>query len=380
MVTVARSRAVRKGLERMSEIHLFIIWAKAEKHREIILGDIRSRFEVLGVHRVAWRKDHFSENLTRFYGENLPKNSGKIRICGDDPFTLVVIRDKSPLYRKRKTSKGIKEVNINIFDAKEMYRYWTGGNLVHGTNNIKEVRHDLVLLTGLSVEDYLVRYGAEGELNEEFDCLVGEDSWMNADQLLYVLNECIDYIILRNFDGIFSEDNRTVHGDVDLLVDNYYNAQKTLNAIPTHFTKKRVQNKVRIGEGYLNFDIRFVGDNYYCAKWEQAMLAGRFLTEAGYYRSDETNYKYGLLYHALVQKKSISPDYLSQFKTLFPDMLSDEDNEKWLEAELLRFMENNKYSMHEPKDYTVYFNPIITKRKMSFGKVISKSIHKFVDR
>lgn len=364
----------------MSEIHLFIIWANAGHNKNRILNDMRERFTVLGVHKVAWKRENFSKNLTRFYGENLPKNSGKIRVCGNEPFTLVVIRDDKPLYRKRKTSKGIKIVNVNIFDAKEMYRYWTKGNLVHGTNNVKEVKHDLVLLTGLSVDDYLARYNIEGELSDEYTQLTGEESWKDAKQLLYVLNESIDYIILRNFDGIFSEVGRSVHGDVDILVDNYFNAQQILNAKPTHISRKRVQNIVRIGEGGINFDIRYIGDNYYCRQWEENMIADRYLSSNGYYRASENNYRYGLLYHALIQKKKISPDYMKQFEELFPNLLCEESAEKFLELELINYLKENNYQMIEPKDYTVYFNESITKKKMSLGKIISKIIHKVIDR
>ena len=139
-----------------SELHLFIIWANARYKQSEIIKDISSRFRIVGIHSITWDKSRFSGNITRFYGENLPPYSNKVKLCGNDTFVLVTVIDENPLYRPRLTSKGSKSVNVNMFDSKEMYRLWTGGgHMIHGTNDEKETRHDLVLLTGYSVDDYL---------------------------------------------------------------------------------------------------------------------------------------------------------------------------------------------------------------------------------
>lgn len=362
------------------ETHLFIIWSNAKYMENKILKDISTHFEIIGKHKISWNKNNFSRNLTRFYGENLPKNSNKEKLCGNDPFLLVVIRDHNPLYRNRMTSKGLMSVNVNIFDAKEMYRSWTGGgHMIHGTNNLSEVKHDLILLTGLSVEDYLKKFeNNQSILRDEYKYLIGEKSWKDANELLYVMNETINYVILRNFDGIFSEVNRGIHGDVDILVDNFYKAQLILNAIPTHKSKKRVQHIVKIGEGGIYFDIRYISDNYYCKQWEKKLLETKYFNSKGYYRPNEYNYKFSLLYHALVQKKFISPDYMEQFNILFPKISKDPYH--FLKIELNNFMIENQYSFVEPDDYSVYFNKSITKKRMSAKKFLLKMLHKFFDR
>jgi hypothetical protein len=363
----------------MKEVHLFIIWSNANPLKEKILEDMMSRFKILGTHTISWDKHSFSNNLTRFYGQNLPPNSNKEKLCGNNPFTLVVVMDEEPLYRIRMTSKGKKEVNVNIFDAKEMYRNWTGGgHKIHGTNDIKEVRHDLVLLTGLSVEDYLQKYAQSNKvLAEEYFEMPGEKKWDSPQQLLYVLNETIDYVILRNFDGLFSEVGREVHGDVDILTSNYYAAQLALNAQPVYKSKSRVRNKVNIGEGGIFFDIRFVGDNYYCKDWEQEILTNRYLHEQGYYVTNQENYMYSLLYHALVHKRKISNDYMEQFVDHFPDIAHKKDSESILQEYLVNFLEAHGYSMVEPLDYSVYFNKGMTNQRMSVRKFILKGFHKF---
>ena len=141
------------------EIHLFILWEKARFMQTEILDDINKNFKILHIHEIMWDREYFSSNLTRFYGEKLPKNSQKERSCGTGAFLLVVVIDYNPIYRIRQTSKGASIVNVNMFDSKEMYRKWTGGgHLIHGTNSVEESSHDLTMLIGLNPKDYLDRY------------------------------------------------------------------------------------------------------------------------------------------------------------------------------------------------------------------------------
>ena len=338
-----------------------------------IIADMETRFKILGIHTVTWEKKHFASNLTRFYGENLPPHSNKEKLCGNDPFTLVVVLDEHPLYRTRMTSKGPSVVNVNLFDSKEMYRIWTGGgHMIHGTNSDKEIRHDIILLTGISKEDYLNKSKKAGTvLTDSFDSMPGENGWESMDQILYVLNDTVEYVILRNFSGLFSDYNNTVHGDVDILTTNRYLAKLALNAKPEHKSKRRVQHVVKIKGGGTYFDIRYVGDNYYCKTWEKRIIENRYKTENNYYRTDNENFSYSLLYHALVQKPKIAEDYKELFACMFPNQ-----DDVQLKSTLIRFLENNNYAMNEPYDYTVYFNKKITGKKMSTVKFLNKAWHK----
>ena len=119
-----------------SEVHIFIIWSKACFLKEKIISDLQSQFQILDIFKVTWDKKYFSNNLTRFYGEYLPRFSGKERLCGKGPFVTVIVRDKQPIYEYRITNRGKEQVNKNIFDLKCKYRHWTGGgHKIHGTNN-----------------------------------------------------------------------------------------------------------------------------------------------------------------------------------------------------------------------------------------------------
>lgn len=358
-----------------SELQLFIIWSNAYYKRDEIICDIEKRFKILGIHKVSWNKTDFSKNLTRFYGENLPRNSNKEKLCGNDPFTLIVVEDNNPLYKTRMTSKGPKVVNVNMFDSKEMYRNWTGGgHLIHGTNSDEEFKHDIILLTGYSKFDYLKRYEANNSeiIYEDYTEMPGENGWKDINQVLYVLNETVNYVVLRNFDGMFSDFSKRIHGDIDILTDNRYLTKLALNAKPVHSSKHRVQHIIKIGDGGTFLDIRYVGDNYYCKEWEENIIKNRIKDGRGFYRPDEDNFIYALLYHALVQKKKISEDYVDAFKQYFNNL----ENKNDLKVILLEYLREHNYKMFEPNDYTVYFNEEITRKKMSTKKFLLKAIHK----
>lgn len=268
-----------------NETHLFIIWSNALNKKDEIIEDIKSRFTLIGMHKVSWEKRSFSSNLTRFYGENLPPHSNKEKLCGTDDFILLVVIDDHPLYRKRLTSKGVQIVNVNMFDAKEMYRNWTGGgHRIHGTNSNEEFKHDIILLTGMSKEDYMKKYYSRQELLiDNFKYMPGENGWENIGQILYVLNETTNYVVLRNFDGLFSDYNKSIHGDIDLLTSNREILRLLLNANPVHISNRRVQHIVKIGQGGTYVDIRYIGDNYYCKEWEESILRNRVRTEDNYF-------------------------------------------------------------------------------------------------
>ena len=162
----------------MGELHLFIIWENASYKKDEILEDIKKSFEIIKIYKMIWDKDKFSENLSRFYGTNLPAGSGKEQHCGTGPFILIIVKDKNPRYEIRNTSKGDKLVNINMFDKKTYYRELTGGgHKIHATNDIIETEHDLTLLLHQSIEDFLKNVEKSDKEEEKNINLIGTDGW-----------------------------------------------------------------------------------------------------------------------------------------------------------------------------------------------------------
>src|SRR5215467_15654688 len=104
------------------ELHLFIIWHHALNHARTIIEDMRARFTIQRVYSVNWSETHFSSNMSRFYGQKLPRDSFKEKHCGRGPFLAVLLLDEQPRYELRSTSRGVQNVNAKCFDAKERYR------------------------------------------------------------------------------------------------------------------------------------------------------------------------------------------------------------------------------------------------------------------
>ena len=337
-----------------SELHLFIIWNNAKHLKEKIIDDISTNFIIEKVIEIEWSKQRFPINLRRFYGKKLEKMIDclrKAKQVGVGPFTLVIISDLKPNYDFRLTSRGVEEyVNTNMFDQKAKYRNWVSNSnsKIHGTNNQTEFSHDLMMLLGLSAEEFESKKQSIGESIKSD--IIGTKGWKSLSQVFGVLNSTIPYVVLRNYDYLPDKFVSDLHGDIDLLTTDELEIAYILNAKKIIKKDFRVQYYCKIGKSKVKFDFRYIGDNYYCKTWEENILQSRSYYN-GFNIPNDENYYYSLLYHAIVQKKKISPDYLEKLNKYFGDVDLNEL--------LLRFMDENNYSFVEPKDLTVYFNSTV---------------------
>lgn len=348
-------------------LYLYIIWSTAYYKKTEILEDINKTFKVHKIIEIAWTKDKFAENLSRFYGQKLPKNSFKEKACGKEPFTLVVFEDEKPNFEMRKTSRGKEErVNSRVFDKKLLYREWTypqEGRIhsrIHGTNSYEETKHDLTLLLGMSPQDFIVK---KDDMPDKIcQDIVGADGWESLEQLFYVLNQTCKYVVLRNFEGLPNSFHVGSHEDIDLLVDRFEEVRRIVNGRKVYREKYRVQCMVDVCNKPVQFDFRFVGDDYYDIKWERHILENGML-QNGVYIPDGNEYKYMLLYHALVHKRAIAEDYIERLDDMF-------GKDGWGIAVLNDYLEYNGYNYVEPVDFSVYFNAKKTKHRTSLKRKI----------
>ncbi|MDM8533937.1 hypothetical protein QUF55_04440 [Clostridiaceae bacterium HSG29] len=360
------------------ELHLFILWEKSRYCQSEIIEDIKNNFKILEIVEVIWDYDKFSENLTRFYGVSLPKNSKKERRCGIGPFLLIIIQDENPVYAIRKTTKGPRIVNINMFDSKEMYRSWTGAtDLIHATNDEVETNHDLTLLKGLNTSDYMSKNSEfDGEIKKNKCNLIGANGWNDLNELFYVLNSTIEYVVLRNFEPLPDEYHIENHGDIDILTTNYENMKYITNSNDFYHDGKRVNNIVMINDIPVQFDFRYVCDGYYDSKWEYEMIKNR-IYDRGFYHMDYYNYYYSLIYHAVVHKKDIAEDYKVRIDTMKSKINTDltvNKDKNYLITELKEFMSSKGYSFTFPKDYSVFFNKSVIRVNIPLSKIFYKYV------
>ena len=341
------------------EVHLFIIWENARNKQKEILEDINSNFEIIKIYEMEWSKEKFSEDLSRFYGTNLPNGSHKEKHCGTGKFVLIIVKDKKPIYEERMTSKGTQIVNINMFDKKEEYRELTGGgHKVHATNNETETNHDLTLLLGKNIEDYLKENSKKwnGKIEEKKQDLIGNNGWKNAKEMFYALNNCTKYAILRNYEVLPEEIYINEHNDIDLICESKEDVTYILNAEPVHKEEYRVQYKAKVENKIAYFDLRYIGDNYYDEKMEKNILNNRVYNEKGFFTLDKENYFYSLLYHALIQKLDFSEEYRKRLINMNIENIKETASLEEFINILKKWMIANEYIMLKPNDESVIFN------------------------
>lgn len=341
-----------------SEIHLLIIWNYGLNKIDAIKEDIEQNFVIKAEYNINWSDHYFSQNLTRFYGQNLPAGSGKETHCGRGPFRAFILEDSSPCYEARNTSRGSEIVNINLFDAKAKYRQWTGGgHRIHATNSTEESQKDIWLLLHREANSF------RDEINDQvvdinID-LIGAEGWQSLSQFFETVNRLSNYVVLRNFECLPDNYFLGAHGDIDLLTDDLNNMVYITNAQKIFPQPHRVHFKIDIAGEAIPFDFRYVGDSYYDLVWQENILQTREFTEGGFYRPDAQNYFYSVLYHALIHKPLVAEDYTTRIISLGAShgldeaSLADPDYQKSILASFL-FQQN--YQVVVPVDSSVFFN------------------------
>ena len=340
---------------------------------EDILSDLKKKFELLQVYEVNWSSEFFSDNMSRFYGVNLPPGAFKADQHDFGPFLLCIIEDKNPTYGNRETSKGETHVNINTFDAKQTYRSWTGGgNHIHASNTPAESEHDIVLLLGKNLKD------VRNSLPEKWDNkikainsdLVGSKGWKNTSQLFYVLNATVNYVILRNFENISELDISALNSDIDILTNQVEEIRFVTNGKKILEEKKQEFHLVKIE----NKDVLFhVGEQYYDPKWVNDILNRKVLSQHGFYIPNDEDHFYSLLYRALVQKSMVPDDYIERLVSLSSKLKINNLTREAFSTydtviEILDVYMRKMGYEYMPRDYSVFYNSetvdfAITKRE-----------------
>ncbi|MBJ62012.1 MAG: hypothetical protein CMB57_02040 [Euryarchaeota archaeon] len=314
-----------------SEIHLLLDWERSLSVAEFT-ESLPAHLHVVSF----YERDAINDETMRlsllqnFYGVPVADNRFK-----SDHF-IYVLNDTQPQYSWRQTTKGYRRVNSNVFDLKKRLRARIQGQ-IHATDNIQETKENMAVL-GLSYSSFYTKSFAS--LSSVFD----------------TLNHASDfkYVVLRNFENLTANDAVEIdeHTDLDLCVSDYYMAKRLLDAESTTLERMedgegRVQNRFKVGDKWVQVDIRYVGDHYYDTRWEEALLESRMWFN-GFFIPNEENLRYSLLYHALVHKFSVSETYLVRFKQEFHTIDRAE-----LASELKSWMRERQYSMPKPSDPSV---------------------------
>ena len=354
-----------------STLHLFIIWEKSRNKSDLILDDLKKKFIIRQVFEVKWSKENFLNNIKRFYERRLPEVEQKANLCGTGPFLAILVSDLNPILKKMITPTEEDMVNVNMIESKMKYRKWVGEEFsIHSSISEQETNHDLTLLFGKNTQDL------ENELPENWNGsikkiesdLIGHNGWKDLKQLFYVFNGTVNYVILRNFEGM---PDKFDYNDIDLLTEDV----KIRYIIDGNFSlygDNLSRLKMKLGNDVIEFDFRYLkNQNYLDEKWLKDLLKRRILHPNGFYVPCKEDYFYTLLYHAIVHKGIISDKSKKKLSDLSRELdLNDMTDETFsdfnkLKEILTKYMKKMNYRNSNTVAYRIRHNQYMRLVKVS---------------
>lgn len=374
----------------MIMLHTLIIWPNAMNKEQFILNDLKKSFKIKRLFHMNWSRDEFLKNLYIFYAsmdaakldtiayKNMIAN--KVKTNGVGKFDVLVAEDPKPKIEHTKTVGGECDANVNIYSKKTYYRSLTKpGYKIHSSNNMEETTRDLLSLFNLTVDEFNKKYPGYDETPVEYSekSRGVKGGFDTIYDFFKTLNNNIKYCVLRGFEGL-PEKYPVDGGDIDILVEDKRFFKYLTDGKKVYPEAYRIQYEVNVKGKPVKIDVRNVGDNYYCEKWERDILSRRIIRNGIYVPCDE-DYKYSLLYHCLLQKKNISSKYDNIFKGF--NLVGSIDK---LIDELSVFMINHMYEFTTPTDIKVYSNMVninaLTGKKIKkLGGILNGERYAFID-
>lgn len=190
--------------------------------------------------------------------------------------------------------------------------------------------------------------------------------WNTIDEMFTTLhNAKEEYIILRNYEEIDADNFYTSgHADIDFLVRNGKRFAKRIQAYPRFNSDDGIHYKVLIAGTEVIIDVRSVGDGYYDANWERALLRNRMLLDGRFYISNQVDYYFTLIYHAILQKNELAADYLYRLNNMASDLGIQAKTEQEHLIALERYMKDRGYCYTIPYDIWVPLRQELIDTKM----------------
>tara|TARA_B110000438_G_scaffold171111_1_gene163473 strand:+ start:5654 stop:6841 length:1188 start_codon:yes stop_codon:yes gene_type:complete len=352
-----------------NETYIFIIWEKARNKTDEIIDDLNKNYVVRNVIEITWSKNEFLNNLRRFYGQSLPDADKKAEVCGTGPFLLIVVTDLNPKFNEPSKS-GISSdrdyVNVNIFNSKEKYRKIIGKEFtVHSSISQNETNHNLTLLFGKNMNDFtkILDDRWDGVVKKIESDLIGTKGWKDMKELLYVMNGTINYVILRNFEGM---PDKFDYNDIDLLVED----EKLAYIVKKDFSPMKHDSKaieLEIGNKSITLNPNYIGGYYFDQIWEKDILKRRVLHDNGFYIPSKSDYFYTLLYHIIFHDRwkkitEIREDYKKTILELAEQLKLNEITENTLDDKnlvkeiIIKYMRKSSYKRADTFTYKIKHN------------------------
>lgn len=186
---------------------------------------------------------------------------------------------------------------------------------------------------------------------------MGRKNWNSLSDVLDAMHSCGAYIILRNYEEIADETYyMSGHDDIDFLCSDAKACRNVLDVKKDVPWKSHDHCFVKIKNTDVKIGLRYVGDGYYDTKWEEDMISSRVAHEGGFYVMSDENYFYSLLYHALLQKKTLSEDYKTRLRRMGAEHgISIKEDSDFISI-LIDYLVKKGYKVPYTKDPSVPLN------------------------
>jgi hypothetical protein len=120
----------------------------------------------------------------------------------------------------------------------------------------------------------------------------------------YLNDISFQYVVLRNWENLPESVELGDHSDLDLLVYDYQHFLEIFPEAKAEFPFPRVRHKMPIGDTFIFMDVRHIGDGYYPADFEQAILDTREWNPKGFYTPNPVHFRVALVYHVVHHKNA----------------------------------------------------------------------------
>ncbi len=321
-----------------ANVQLLIIWHNAMPYKDEILAQLKSSSTLIKTIEMTWSQNHLQSNFSRFFNKKISLRQIE-KDFGVGAFLVCFVSQTD-----NRVQNWYKDV-INKTKGISLYLS-------------EKPNRDATLLFGKCIDDVLTD---EILMNQEYKKLnrdlVGALPFENLDHLFYVLNNTINYVVLRNYENLPNHFDPSIHGDIDLLVEDLSKVISITNATKMFPEKTTsVAYLVNLSDSVIQFDFRYLGDNYLDKQWECDILRSANFTPP-YAPSHNimimspVHQYFTLLYHAYVQKIKIASDYPDKLRNFaLPIGATYKEDVRFSMRQLQDFLKENKYKVSIPSE------------------------------
>ncbi len=364
--------SINKAFYNSNDLRTLVIWNKFNNN--IIDKEILKNSKLKIVDKILISKNCYEDIykdrifwLDQFYNRPIDRGTPKLK---SDIFCYIIV-SKNPIFKLNKMlfTNEKRVVDENIFKFKKKIRK-KRQNIIHISDNFEEAKRNAFYLSR-NKNNYPYKYFINSQLNHS--SLSSLKNRLNKEKKL-------KYIFLR--------DKGDKNGDIDVLCNNYFLFKrsidgqsfkhKNLNILsnsgdPYEDYGFKVSNFARIKKKEIFFDIRSVGDNYFCKNWQINLIKNR-VKHLNYFTLNKKDKLYSIIYHIVYHKGYIDKKYLKFLKI---NLKKDDISFYFLKNLIDKYLVQKNYLFTRPEDLTI---PITFKMKKENYKKEFNFINKQIER